>query len=382
MGPLLHAICCGGIMNRFFYVLSVLTIILFSRQQVFAQAAAVNPFCIPFLMDCSGNTTATPPSLPGLPGMPLPGSNSGAAVQGLEKKTFSNEFGQRTYYVYVPKTLVDGKANGMFMMLHGCFQNASSFAQETGLMKVAEKYGVIAVFPEQDYSNNVWKCWNWFKPENQERDSAELSLLKGMADTVLAENKVNLKNIFVGGLSAGGAMASNLFACYRDLFTGLGVHSGLEYMAATSESEAHTVTGKGSSQDLNVTAERAVKCTGMEAKPGAVMVVHGTKDNFVNPINADHIVTQFSNMNDLLDDGLDNNSQSTALISSKQQTTNGYSFDTLYFGGSGSVRIAQVKIDGLGHAWCGAGQAGQYADVKGPATAELMWIFLSNYSQK
>ncbi len=367
-------------MNQTIFLFTLLTTILLSQQQTFAQTSPVNPFCIPFLMDCSSSSGGA--TLPTLPGVTLPGSGNSSSAQGLVKKTFSDDYGQRTYYVYVPQNLVDGKANGMFMMLHGCFQNASSFAQETGLLKVAEKYGVIAVFPEQDYSNNVWKCWNWFKPENQERDSAELGLLKGIADQVLSENKINTKNVFVGGLSAGGAMASNLYACYRDVFTGLGVHSGLEYMAATSESEAHSVTGKGSTQDLNVTAERAVKCTGLPAKPGAVMVVHGTKDNFVNPINADHIVTQFSNMNDLLDDGKDNNSQSTALISSKQQNVNGYSFETLYFGGAGSVRIALVKIEGLGHAWCGAGQSGQYADVKGPATSELMWIFLSNYAQK
>ncbi len=375
-------------MNRFFFIVGLLTFGSFANQSAFAQTAA-NPFCIPVLMDCSG--TGTGPSFPGLPGFVLPGNGStpspgagsnNSAPQNLIRKTFSNDYGQRNYFVYIPKNLVEGKANGMFMMLHGCFQNATAFSGETGLMKVAEKYGFIAIFPEQDYSNNIWKCWNWFKPENQERDSAELSILKGMAEQVISENNVNRKNVFVGGLSAGGAIASNLFACHRDLFTGLGVHSGLEYMAATSESEAHSVTGSGSNQDLNVTAQKAVNCTGKAVKPGAVIVIHGTKDQFVNPINADNIVTQFSNMNDLLDDGKDNNSQSTTLISTKQQNANGYNYTSMYFGGSGSVKIAQVKIEGLAHAWCGAGQAGQYADVKGPAAAELMWIFLANYAQK
>jgi poly(hydroxyalkanoate) depolymerase family esterase len=363
-------------MNRILFVLSFI-VSLIVGPAIFAETSS-NPFCIPAFMDC---TKLTQPSLPTLPGT-LPGSG-GNSLADLVKKNFSNSYGQRNYYVYVPKNLANtGKANGLFVMLHGCFQSATAFSQETGMIKVAEKYGFIAVFPEQDYSNNVWKCWNWFKPENQARNTAELSIIKGITDETLSQYSVNLKNIFIGGLSAGGAIASNAFACHRDLFTGLGVHSGLEYMAATSESEAHDVTGKGSSQDLNVTAQKAVECTGVSALPGAVMVIHGTKDEFVNPINSDHVVTQFSNMNDLLDDGKDNNSQSTTLISTKQQSTNGYSYDTLYFGGNGSVRVAQVKVSGLAHAWCGAGQSGQYADLKGPSAAELMWIFLSNYSQK
>lgn len=370
----------GGSMNRILFILSFVTSV--TMGQVVLADAVSNPFCIPALMDCS--TLTSPPLFPTLPGFPgsLPGMGAGAGAD-LIKKNFSNSYGQRNYYVYVPKTLATtGKANGLFVMLHGCFQTAAAFSQETGLVKVAEKYGFIAIFPEQDYSNNVWKCWNWFKPENQARNSGELSLIKGMTEEVLSQYTVNSKNIFIGGLSAGGAIAANAFACHRDLFTGLGVHSGLEYMAATSEAEAHEVTGKGSSQDLNVTAQKAVECTGVPAMPGAVMVVHGAKDPYVNPINSDHIVAQFSNMNDLLDDGKDNNSQSTTLISSKQQNANGYAYETLYFGGSGSVRIAQVKVGGLAHAWCGAGQSGQYADMKGPSAAEMMWIFLSNYSQK
>lgn len=368
-------------MHRLAFVMSFLLSLSVGKVAMAKSESFPQGLCIPVLMDCSKQGESTLPELPGAHPGALPGVPS--APSNMVKKSFTNSFGQRNYYVYTPKEIVPGgKANGFFMMLHGCFENAATFGQETGLMKIADKYGFIAVFPEEDYANNVWKCWNWFKPENQAKNSGELSILVGIAQEVLAGYQVNNKNIFVGGLSAGGAMAANVFACHRDLFTGLGVHSGLEYMAATSESEAHAVMSSGSNQDLNITAKKAVECTAGPAKPGAVMVVHGDNDPYVNPINADHIVAQFSSMNDLLDDGVDNNSQSTTLISSKQQSVNGYNFNTLYFGGAGSVRIAQVKVAGLGHAWCGAGQAGQYADAKGPSAAELMWIFLSNYSQR
>ena len=326
--------------------------------------------CIPVLMDCtasgSGTVGATTSGLPGT----------------WTQDSFSNSAGSRGYYLYVPKSAPSGKPTGLMVMLHGCFQDAVSFSRQTGMNVVAEKYGFAVIYPEQTYADNVWKCWNWFRPENQEHDSGELSIIVGMVKEVGKKVSFNTKKVYVAGLSAGAAMASNLVACHAEVFAGAGIHSGMEYAAATSEAEAHQVTRSGSTHDINESGKAAAACSGARVAPLAIVAIHGKADPFVNPVNSERVVAQFTKMNDMLDDGIDNDSQTTSAITSRDETVNGYSVHSEFYGGRRKVQIQKVLVDRMSHAWSGAYEAAQYADKKGPDASELIWTFLSNYSRK
>jgi poly(hydroxyalkanoate) depolymerase family esterase len=322
------------------------------------------PTCYPFTFNCMETT---------------PGNWPGFWVQGV----FVNDAGTRNYSVYVPSTYKKGQGRvPLMMMLHGCQQDVNTFATESGMNLVAEKYGFVVLYPEQGYIDNGMKCWNWFLPINQERHSGELSIAVGMIDIIDKDVPIDRSRVYVSGLSAGGAMASNLLACYSDVFAGGGISAGLEYKAADNVNDAWNA-GKGPTNDLSKTGVEAAHCTGSGAQMENLITIQGTADQYINPINANRILTQFSVMNDLLDDGVIDNSETTSVITTQSaQVPNGYPYSIDYFGSStGTIHMARVTVDGMKHAWSGATKEGQYADPKGPPASELIWEFLSQFTR-
>jgi poly(hydroxyalkanoate) depolymerase family esterase len=268
------------------------------------------------------------------------------------------------------------------VMLHGCTESAPQFALETGMNWVAEKYGFAVLYPEQGFQDNIWRCWNWFKPENQVRGGGELGIVLGMMTEVARKVRLDSHHVYVAGISSGAAMASNLLACHSDIFAGAGIASGLEFQAATSEIEAHQVMATGSTHDIRQSAAQAVKCSGPNAKMSAVIAIYGTADPVVNTVNSSQVIEQFTAINDILDDHQVNQSQTNHVVASREdQVPGGYRYRTDFYGGNGSIHIAKVAVDGMAHAWSGAVAPGQYADARGPNAAEMIWLFLWNYGK-
>jgi len=300
-----------------------------------------------------------------------------AAEAVLQKGTYSTSAGSRDYYLYVPDRITEKPA--VVVALHGCTQTAPDFAAQSGFVDLADNYGFIAVFPEQSYKQNAFKCWNWFKPESQQRSAGEASIIVDLTKKLIRDTNADGTRVYVVGLSAGAAMAANLFACYSDLFSGLGIHSGLEYRAAQNEIDAQNAMKFGSPQNLSNSAVEAVACTGSGAKTGRVAIFHGSEDNVVNPVNASRAVSQFTKINDLLDDGSENGSHTLSVISTQTNIApGGYRYVTEDFGSAaGAVLIRQISIKGMKHAWSGAHRQGQFSDPKGPDAAEIFWNFMA-----
>ena len=97
--------------------------------------------------------------------------------------TFSCEAGSRVFRTYVPASAKDG-ANGLVVMLHGCTQTADDFAAGTGMNELAEKAGLIIVYPEQSRVANAQTCWNWFSKGDQRRGRGEPAILAGLTRQV------------------------------------------------------------------------------------------------------------------------------------------------------------------------------------------------------
>ncbi|MEO8755665.1 MAG: PHB depolymerase family esterase, partial [Casimicrobiaceae bacterium] len=117
-------------------------------------------------------------------------------------RSFTNAAGTRAYKLYVPAGYADQCSEPMplLVMLHGCTQSPDDFAAGTRMNAWADVHGFLVVYPAQSANANGSKCWNWFRTEDQARDSGEPSLIAGITREVAAAYSVDARRIFVAGM--------------------------------------------------------------------------------------------------------------------------------------------------------------------------------------
>ena len=286
----------------------------------------------------------------------------------FEAHDFSNAAGSRAYKLYVPA----GKPvapRPLVVMLHGCTQSADDFAAGTQMNKLADEQGCLVLYPEQSAQANTSKCWNWFKPQDQERGAGEPALLAGIVGEVARRHGVDPRRIFVAGLSAGAAMAVVLGETYPELFAGVGAHSGLPYGSAHDIPSALSAMkgGRGAMSGMaGMTKVRPAK-KAQQAVP--IIVFHGDRDHTVQQSNGAQIVRQASEAHGAL-----------AVISTQTGKSSGgrqYS-RSVHADASGQPLIESWTLHGAGHAWSGGHASGSYTDGHGPdASAEMLRFFMA-----
>jgi poly(hydroxyalkanoate) depolymerase family esterase len=268
--------------------------------------------------------------------------------------SYSNHAGSRNYKLYIPSTY-HGQAMPLLVMLHGCTQNPDDFAAGTQMNQVAEERECFVVYPEQTPSANNHKCWNWFNAIDQQRGQGEPSIIAGIAQQVIEEYPVNERQVYVAGLSAGGAMAVIVGTLYPDLFAAVGVHSGLPYASAQDLPSALSAMKRGAS--------------GPKAGNGAlpIIVFHGDRDTTVHPSNGEAVMEQGQHIHV---------AGAEPLVASGA-VPNGHSYtQTTHRKADGTPVGEHWVVHGAGHAWSGGSTQGSYTDGRGPdASREMMRFF-------
>ncbi len=287
---------------------------------------------------------------------------------------FTNRAGTRAYKLYVPTQILAAPA--LVVMLHGCTQSADDFAAGTRMNQLADQHGFLVVYPDQSSSANPSKCWNWFKTQDQVRDSGEPSLIVGIVQEVAARFKVDPGRIFVAGLSAGAAMAVILGETYPDIFAAVGVHSGLPYRSANDISSAMLAMkgGRSGMPALQTKLAGAASSTITTRHAVPTIVFHGDQDHTVQISNASEIVRQANHARTAVQ------SNAALQLHTEQGTrSNGRSYTRrFYTDASGKSQIEYWTVHGAGHAWSGGDVSGSYTDASGPdASAEMLRFFLS-----
>jgi poly(hydroxyalkanoate) depolymerase family esterase len=287
------------------------------------------------------------------------------------EKTFQNAEGQRNYWVYIPSTY-HGQALPLVIMLHGANQDAKDFAAGTQMNRVAEAEQYIVAYPEQPLSASLMKCWHWFRPMDQLRDSGEPSIIAGITREVIKTCNVDPSRVYIAGLSAGGAMAVNLAETYPDIYAGAGIHSGLPYGVADEPFSALAAMNDG----LRKTAPRPAAEGLIPLKPVPLIVFHGGRDQIVHPRNSDALIA----INIPSADGrveMPKEARSAAATDSGD-VTNKYSYTrTVFRDNAGRTTGEQWLVHELGHAWSGGNSAGTYTDARGPDASYHMVRFFA-----
>ena len=283
-------------------------------------------------------------------------------VHASEEHVYANTSGRRRYLLYVPSSY-HGQSVPLIVMLHGCTQLSSDFGTGTRMNAAAEREGFIVAYPEQPRVANMAKCWNWFNPDDQQRESGEPSLIAGITREVMASHAIDSSRVFIAGLSAGGAMAAIMGQTYPELYAAIGVHSGLAYGAANSVSSALSVM-RGRSD-----AQRPAPAV-PPTPPLPLIAFQGDADETVHPQNVEV----------LLSDVMDAVSKPDHIISETGQVKGGHAYTrTVYRDGRRGVLAERWVVHGGGHAWFGGDPGGTYTDDLGPdATREMIRFFLAH----
>lgn len=290
----------------------------------------------------------------------------------------SKTYNSRTYKVYIPNGYAQGTAVPMVVMLHGCTQDPDQFAAGTEMNAYADQYKFIVVYPDQPSSAHSNKCWRWFDPAHQARGSGEPAHIVGIVNQVKTDYTIDSNRVYLAGMSAGAAMTANMGALYPDVFASIGVHSGLEFKAATSESTAWSVMSSGG-PDPVTQGNAAYTAMGSNKRTVPTIVFHGTSDYTVQVVNGNQTLSQWAQTNDRASDGADNNN----IDDTPEQTVNGqvsggraYT-QYIYKDQTGAVILEKYLVTSMGHAWSGGSTAGSYTDPQGPEASLLMWQFFA-----
>jgi poly(hydroxyalkanoate) depolymerase family esterase len=181
-------------------------------------------------------------------------------------------------------------------VLHGCKQNAAVYDHGAGWSRLADRYGFVLVFPQQQPTNNPNNCFNWFQPQDTTRGSGETASIRQMVEHAAVKHGVDARRIFVTGLSAGGAMTAVMWATYPDVFAGGAVIAGLPYGTAGTVAEAFESMFQVRARSGREWGDLVRGASPHRGSWPTVSIWHGAADQTVKPQNADELVKQWADV--------------------------------------------------------------------------------------
>ena len=262
---------------------------------------------------------------------------SGGAQPGRqlnEISTFGSNPGQLRMWTYIPPGVPAGAP--LVVVLHGCGQSASGYANGAGWIDLADRYGFGVLAPEQTPQNNPNGCFNWFQTEDTTRGHGEAASIKQMIDTMLALHGFDDRRVFVTGLSAGGAMTSAMLATYPETFAGGAIIAGLPYGAAPNLSEALRAMRKPAARSPREWGDAVRNASSHSGPWPKISVWHGDADVTVSAANAEASIDQWT---DVL---------GVSRADERDQSGTGYQ-RRVWLDAKGAPVLEAYMIEGMGH---------------------------------
>jgi poly(hydroxyalkanoate) depolymerase family esterase len=309
----------------------------------------------------------TPPTPPA-PGRWLASHHAVAAGVGTAAQ-------RMPYWLYLPNNVPDQAARlglPLVVMLHGCQQTATQFAQGTRMNQWAEQMGYAVLYPQQSVSSHAQRCWKWYDRATQE-GGGDVPVIVGMVNKVITEYPINRARIYIAGISAGAGMANIVALNHPRLFAAVGMHSGPVYGAGHSTMGALGVMRHGG----GVRADMAVRevLARQPQFPGMPTIsIQGEGDSVVRPINQTQIARQSMALN-----GIGAVAQPKVTLKSQGRggRHNAHQIRDFYDGRKLLLRVAQIEQ--LEHAWSGGDEALAYNAKAGPDATRMMLDFFGRH---
>lgn len=250
----------------------------------------------------------------------------------------------------------------LLVMLHGCGQDAQSFALSTRMNRVAAREGFMVLYPEQDKLANGQGCWNWFDTRSG-RAYAEAALLMKAIDQVARLYPVDPQRIAVAGLSAGASMAALMATRHPRRFKAVVMHSGVPPgMANSTASALGAMRGSRTAVVANAHGGGALACGPWPP----LLVIHGECDRVVAASNAQAAAQLWADT-------------AGARPTAPRQVSRGqrHPMTVTDFKLGRRTVATWVQVERLGHAWSGGAASQPFGDERGADASRMVWAFVS-----
>ena len=265
--------------------------------------------------------------------------------------------GALRYRLYRPARLKRGEILPVLVMLHGCSQDAESFAQSTGMNRIGMRERCLVLYPQQDRIVNAQGCWKWYDTKSGAA-YREAALIMAALDQVCLQHPADASRVAVAGLSAGASMAALLASQYPSRFNAAIMHSGVAPGSANSARTALcAMRGLGT---LQLAANPQEKSPDLPP----LLVIQGKADNIVAPANGRAAAIRWA-------DACDASEGPQRVLKPRGR----YPMTVLDFKRGRQTVVQLVTIDKLGHGWSGGTAGMPFSDAKAPDASGMIWAF-------
>lgn len=184
------------------------------------RAVAVTAALTATALTATGPVTAASPANPVAP-VPSSGCNAAAASSGQSTRHFTAAGRSGTYIQDVPASA--NHPLPLVFDLHGYLELAVLEHMGSGLGPYGDSHGFVTITPQIDESG--WPRWD-FNP-----NSADVSYLSQLMSHVEASSCIDLRRVFVAGLSMGAFTTSSLACQLSDRIAAVAPVAGLQNFA-------------------------------------------------------------------------------------------------------------------------------------------------------
>lgn len=272
-------------------------------------------------------------------GLPTQRDEVGTNRQALDSVTgFGSNPGALAMYRFVPSGLPRGRP--LVVLLHGCTDTATNFSSTSGFEALATQRQFALLVPQQQVTNNVQLCFNWFDSGNQTRAAGEMQSIVQMVDRMVTDTGSDPQQVFIAGFSAGAAEVMNVIATHPDRFRAAVVAAGIPFKCTESFLGATgCISGVDSTPQVHGMRVRNAFSAFTGTYP-RLSIWQGMSDPFVGPMNRLELVQQWTTVH-----GIDQTADGTMPIS----TGGTRSFFRVTTNGDALVELNEVP--GAVHEW-------------------------------
>ncbi len=267
-----------------------------------------------------------------------------AANAGNGTWTTESKGGFNSVSLYTPSTTSPvGNGKSLMVVLHGCTQPYTAFTT-ANLEDAAEQYGMVIAVPDAMYKAG-YSCWSYWEGTIS-RTAGDYKNVITLAENLRDDSSydIDADQVYVAGLSSGGAYAMTVGCLAPDVFAGMGL-------------DAAPSTGTSSNGAFSLESNAAATATRCEGYAGSYAsdfdtqitnTAYGTGDYTVpqgyGPQNADAMAIIYG-----VSEGATQNLTQDGVTFTETQYTDG--------------RVSMIELAGVGHAWPGStGASGSYID--------------------